>query len=228
MANYPEVCLKAANDALFDVYQDWVQQNPRFHLDVGINEDGKCQNRWRKIVCLQIQSYEVPCSLFGEKISSIFSVELDGTQSWKCNSKRVIVFNHLSCNASKSPLAPKNICAWIEAQLDSWNCVAFDEHVNNSYTAAMGYPGKARGTQSMEKHHHTFSKKFLRGKLREAVRFVCKQKTGGVLQPNKLSSEKRALWMKPLHGSSPPPPIYAGGVQQNAYLNSCRHYIEYG
>ena len=44
-ANHPEVCLKAADDALFSVYQDWVHQNTGTHLDDVINEDGKWQDR---------------------------------------------------------------------------------------------------------------------------------------------------------------------------------------
>ena len=38
---FPGVCLMAAANTLFGVYQDWVQQNTGIHLDGGINEDDK-------------------------------------------------------------------------------------------------------------------------------------------------------------------------------------------
>ena len=36
MADHPKVHPKAANDALFGIYQDWVHQNTGNHLDSGI------------------------------------------------------------------------------------------------------------------------------------------------------------------------------------------------
>ena len=47
--NLPGVCLTAANDVLFGVYQDWVHQNPGIHLDGEINEDVKWQARWENL-----------------------------------------------------------------------------------------------------------------------------------------------------------------------------------
>ena len=45
MTDFPGVCLNGADDMLFGIYQDWVQQNPENHMDGGITEDGKCQSR---------------------------------------------------------------------------------------------------------------------------------------------------------------------------------------
>ena len=41
MGYLPDVCLLGADDMLFSIYQDWVHQKPRDHLDGGITEDGK-------------------------------------------------------------------------------------------------------------------------------------------------------------------------------------------
>ena len=51
--------------------------------------------------------YDVPSGRVGENFVSILSVELDGIQAQKCNSEWVIVFNHLSYNASDLSLVPK-------------------------------------------------------------------------------------------------------------------------
>ena len=44
--------------------------------------------------------------------------------------------------------------------------------LKNTYNFSMGYLGKARGIQTMEEHHQTFSNLVLKEKLRETVRFV--------------------------------------------------------
>ena len=41
----PRDCLTAANDKVFEVYQDWMHQNFDTHLDVGIEENGRWQQR---------------------------------------------------------------------------------------------------------------------------------------------------------------------------------------
>ena len=57
----------------------------------------------------------------------------------------------------------------------------------------MGYLGRARGNQSADQHHHTFSKLVLRGKLREDVRLVCERELGGVLLPNEMVSNETVI-----------------------------------
>ena len=44
----PDVRLLGADYILYGVYQDWVNQNPEYHLDVGIEEDSKWQARQKK------------------------------------------------------------------------------------------------------------------------------------------------------------------------------------
>ena len=41
-----DVRLLVANDMLYGVYQNWVHQNPRYHLHGRIVEDSKWQSRW--------------------------------------------------------------------------------------------------------------------------------------------------------------------------------------
>ena len=50
MGDLPGEILTAADDKIFGVYQDWVHKNPRTHLDGGIEEDGKWQDRWKQLV----------------------------------------------------------------------------------------------------------------------------------------------------------------------------------
>ena len=54
----------------------------------------------------------------------------------------------------------------------------------------MGYLGKYRGTQTTEERHQTFLNLVLKGKLFEAVQFVCDREKGGVLQPDELAADR--------------------------------------
>ena len=60
----------------------------------------------------------------------------------------------------------------------------------DTYNSAMGYLGKSLETQTMEEHHQTFLKLFLKGKLREVIQFVYEREKGGVLQPEQLDEDK--------------------------------------
>ena len=52
----------------------------------------------------------------------------------------------------------------------------------------MGYFGKASGNKTTEERHQTFLNLVLKGKLCEAIQFVCDREKGGVLQPDELAA----------------------------------------
>ena len=83
------------------------------------------------------------------------------------------------------------------------------------------YLWRPRGTQSMEQRHCMFYNLVIRGKLCGEVRFVCVRETEGVLQPNKLSTDKTGImdenvasFLAVKHPHDPPPPLFCvGGIQ---------------
>ena len=48
----------------------------------------------------------------------------------------------------------------------------------------------------MEERHQTFSNLVLKGKLREAIRFVSEREKGGVFQPEKLAADRTGMIIK--------------------------------
>ena len=122
----------------------------------------------------QPNANDVPSGQFGKKFISILSVELDGIRARKWNAKWVIIFQSVILQCVRLFTGAKNIRAIIEFRLNSWNHGAFEKLINDTYTAATGYLGRARGTQSEEQRHRTFSDIVLRQKLREADRCFCK------------------------------------------------------
>ena len=61
--------------------------------------------------------------------------------------------------------------------------------MKDTFNAATWFLGKAPGIQSEEQSHRAFSNLILKGKLCEAVIFVCAQETEG-LQPNELAEDQ--------------------------------------
>ena len=110
-----------------------------------------------------------------EKSFLTLEVEICGIRGHKWNAKCVIIFQTVILKHVRLVTGAKNICAQIDAQLYSWNSGAFDEIICDSCAADMGYLGRAHRNKSSEQCHHTFSNLLLCGKLREAVRLVCKR-----------------------------------------------------
>ena len=77
---------------IYDVYQDWVHQNPGDHLYGGITEGSKWQARWEKLVCMPNQRFDAPSGNVGKIFVGILSAELDGVRARKWNAEGVIVF----------------------------------------------------------------------------------------------------------------------------------------
>ena len=75
----------------------------------------------------------------------------------------------------------------IQFGLDYWNRGEYDELVKDTYNLIMGYMGKYCWNQTEEQCHQTFSNLVLKGRLREALQFLCDREKGGVFQPEKLA-----------------------------------------
>ena len=84
--------LLGADYMIYGICQDWVHQNPGDHLDGGIAEESNWKLRWEKLVCMTTQRYDAPSGKVGKRFVVILSVELDGIRARKWNAERVIIF----------------------------------------------------------------------------------------------------------------------------------------
>ena len=130
-----------------------MHQNPGDHLDVGIAEDSKWQVRWKKLVFMPTQRYEAPSGKVGKRFVEILSVEIDGVRDRKWKAERVIVFHSVTLQHAQGVNNSPQIRKRILFRLDLCNRGTFEELVKYTYNCAMGYPGKYRGTQTMEERH---------------------------------------------------------------------------
>ena len=110
----------------------------------------------------------------------IVSVEIDGVCSQKWNADWVIVFQSVILQHAQGINNSAQIRKRILFQPDLWNRGVFDELVKDMYNSDMGYLGKHCGNKTTEESHQTFLNIFPKGKLREAVQFICDREKGGV------------------------------------------------
>ena len=134
---------------------------------------------------------------FGIRLILTLAAELDCIRGQKWNSEQVIIFQMVILQRVRLVTGAKNIFAWIDVQLNSWNSGAFDKIVCNSYAASVVYLGRDCKNQSADQHHCTLSNLVLLGKLCEAVSFFANRSWGGVYYPMKWHPIKRVLWRKP-------------------------------
>ena len=172
----------------------WVQQNTGNYLDGGITEDGKWQAMWEKLLCLPTQCYNVPYGKFGRNFVVTLSVELDGIQTRKWKSERVIIFQLVILQRAQAVNNAKHISTCIQFQLDCWGCGAFEKLMKYTHNVATGFLGKYHGIQSEEQCHYMFSNLFLKSKFYKAVIFDCAQETGGVVWILKFGEDRIILF----------------------------------
>ena len=154
--NIPRDLLAAANYKLFGDYQDYVHQNPGTHMYGSIEENGKWQERCKRLsfcppndmVYFRPGWEEVCLNSSGEDQQNPESRLEYGED----NCFHVVIFQH-------APLVSvvKYIPEWITSCIDFCNKGAYNKLLLYSYVTAATYLEKAHGTQNQEQHHHTFS-----------------------------------------------------------------------
>ena len=105
------------------------------------------------------------------------------------NAERVIVFLSVILQRAKGVNNSMQILKRLFFRPDLWNCGVFDKLVKDTYNSAMWYLGQDCETKTMEERHQTILNLVLKGKLREAVQFVCERDKEGILQPDELAED---------------------------------------
>ena len=130
-------------------------------------------------MCFLTQFYDVQSVCVSKSFILTLAAELNFIQGRKWNAEQVIVFQTVILQRVRLVTGTKNIRVQINTRLYPWNIGAFDELVNDSCAAAVGYMGRAHGNQNLEQRHCTFSNFVLCGKFFEAVIFFCERESGG-------------------------------------------------
>ena len=106
------------------------------------------KKRWKNIINVHTQCYDVPSGRIGEWFSKTLGVELDRIWNRHWNTERVIVFHmailervHLVSNA-------RNICDCITSHLDLFKRGTNDNLVHYSYGAVEAFQGINAGPKT--------------------------------------------------------------------------------
>ena len=185
IGDLPGVNITDADRKLMEVYGDYIHQNDGTHLDGGIKDDAKWQERWRKLlVALPSQRYNAPGGSVGRRFVRMLTEEMRGIHSRKHNSEKYIVFQIVILQKSKMVTASGDIKRRIGKRMDSWEAGKFDMLVQETERTALTQLARIRGGQTQEQRAKTFSRLVLQGKLRAAVRYITEREMGGVLLPD--------------------------------------------
>ena len=150
-------------------------------------------------VYIPTQRYDAPSGKVMKIFVEILSVELEVVFYRKWNAERVIVFQSGILQHAQSVNNYVQIRKRIFFRLKLWNRGAFDRLVKDTYNSEMGYLRKARGNQTMEESHQTFSNLVLKEKLCKTIHFVCEREKGGVFNQKNWMRIVRALSTRPSH-----------------------------
>ena len=138
---------------------------------------------------MTIQCYDALPGKLWRKFFRTLSVHLYGVCTRNWNSERVIIFQSVILQRVQGVNNYAQICKSIFFWFDCCNRGAFSKLVKEAYNSAMGYLGKARGVQTEEQCHQTFSNFTPKWTLCKAVQFVYVRENGGFFQTNKLAED---------------------------------------
>jgi hypothetical protein len=157
IGDLPGATIHDADRNLLGVYDDYIHQDDRTHLDGGIKDDAVWQERWRTVVTLPGQRYNAPGGAVGRYFVRLLTEELNCICSRKWNSEKYIVFQMVILQKSKLVTAAGDIKRRLSKWMDSWEECKFDMLVEDSARTALSQLTRARGLQTEEQRAKTFA-----------------------------------------------------------------------
>ena len=175
---------------LKEVYGDHIHQNDGTHLDGGIRDDGIWQERWRKIVGLPPQRYNVPNGAVGRLFVKELASELGGVTARRWNGERFIIFQSVILQRSGEVKKARDIRARIQWRLKEWKAGKYDMLVQDTVWTSIGLMDDTRRGQTEAQIGKTFTRMVLQGKTQQAVCFATERGQGGALAPQDKVASK--------------------------------------
>ena len=175
---------------LREVYGDCIHPNDGTHLDGGIRDDAKWQERWKKIVGLPPQRYNAPNGKVGRLFVKEVAEELQGVTKRRWNSERFIVFQAVILQRSGEVKKSQDIRRRIATRLRDWKLGKFDMLVQDTVRTSISLIQKLTRGETEAQQVKTFTRMVLQGKIRQAVRFVTERGLGGALKAEDVVANK--------------------------------------
>ena len=116
----PPVAASSCAQKLERVYGEKIHQNDGTHLDGGVVDDKVWQARWREVMALPPQRYDVPSGRVGRLFVQAVADELKGVVQRSWNSERFVVFQAVILQRSPDVKRARDIRRRIEIRLRHW------------------------------------------------------------------------------------------------------------
>ena len=118
------------------VYGDYIHLNNGSHLNDGVLDDFKWQQRWKVILALPTRRFNAPKGRVGKRYISILSNELAGIKKRKWNSERFLIFQAVILQKAIQIKSSKEIRNRIDRRLDAWLEGSYDLLIQDTMRAA--------------------------------------------------------------------------------------------
>lgn len=203
-ADLPGFTPSPADEKLATVFGDHLHDNSGFHLSGGIEDNQVWLGHWRRIAELPSQQYDLPKGQVGRTFLTEVSNILEGVMKRKWNAERLIVFAAVILQRQKGVSSSKKIRARILNRLQMWA----DGHYGALVEDTVSTNGRQRptdATKTEDQIRHTYCSLLLRGKVREAVRFLTSRSKGGVLLPESVDPKTGLTVVEVLRKKHPSP-----------------------
>lgn len=179
-----------ADQLLHEVYGDYVHGNMGQHLDGGIVVDKAWQAYWRQLVAHRLTLYNVPNGKVGRRFVLTLCNLFKGVRERKWNSERPLVFVAVVLQTSPQARKAKEIRERIWKRMEHWEQGQHRLLVDDTVRTLHSQPrNNSAARKEEEKEARAFEATLHNGRLRRAMRNLCRQEGRGVLDPDEACTK---------------------------------------
>ena len=141
------------------------------------------QQVWRRVTRLQGKTYVLPGGALGRKFVSLLAAEWCLVANGSAKSERPICFGSLMLQRDRKIKKGAEIRRILRYRIDMWKAQQYDELIHEAECSDRQF--RSRYVKIDDDHAiKVFTRLMLRGKVREACRFITDRNSGGILDPH--------------------------------------------
>ena len=165
------------------------RNNDGIHLHGDIKDDDEWQKRYRSLVELPLQLYDLPNGSIGKSFIRILSDELDGVRDRKLNMERPLCYIASILQKSENIKGASIIKKRIQNRIDAWNDEKFSALSSSAVKDAEAMMGRKQENLDAKERAKVFSTMLCRRKISAAVRYISMREKGRVLLPGDIDEK---------------------------------------
>lgn len=172
-----------------------LRDNDGTHLDGGVVDDKLWQDRYHRLIMHPLNIHDLLSGPAGRSFIKSLCAEINGVISRSWNFERVLCFISTILQQSPDIKSTPSIRNRIKSRLQDWNDNKHNILVSSAVLCAEALMKRKWKQLSAEERAKIFTSLLNRGKIKEAIRFICDRETGGACVPDDID-EKSGNFIK--------------------------------